>query len=89
MHYISNELHREIQKNHTLKWFTQFEFFSLGDVKDTVYRPPPPHDLQELRQRIITAVTAIEEDLLEKVWQELDYRLDVCHVTRSAHIKCL
>jgi hypothetical protein len=54
------------------------DFFLWGYVSDTVYRPPLPHDLQELRQRIITAVTAIEEDLLEKVWQELDYRLDVC-----------
>jgi hypothetical protein len=42
-------------------------------MKDTVYKPPLPQDLQELRQLIITVVTAIEEDLLEKVWQELGY----------------
>jgi hypothetical protein len=29
---------------------------------------PLPHDLQELRQEIITVATAKEEDLLEKVW---------------------
>jgi hypothetical protein len=46
-------------------------------VKDTVCRPSLPHHLQDLRQRIITSVTAIEEDLPKKVWQELDYRLDV------------
>jgi hypothetical protein len=46
-------------------------------VKDTVNRPPPPHGLKELRRRIITAVTATEENLLEKVWQELHYRLHV------------
>jgi hypothetical protein len=38
-------------------------------MKGTVYRPPLLHGVQELRQRIITAVKAIEEDLLEKVWQ--------------------
>jgi hypothetical protein len=51
-----------------------------GYVEGTVYRPPLPHDPQELRQRIITAVTAIEEDLLQNVWQELDYRLHVYRV---------
>jgi hypothetical protein len=49
--------------------------------EDIVYSPPLPHNLQELRQRVITVVTAIEEELLQKVWQELDYQLDVCHVT--------
>jgi hypothetical protein len=43
---------------------TRFDFFLWGYVKDTVYRPPLPHDLQELRQRIIIAVTAIEEGRL-------------------------
>jgi hypothetical protein len=68
---------------------TPCDFFLWGYVKCTAYRTSLPHDLQELRQRIITAVTATEEDLLEKVWQELDYRLDVCRVTWGAHIKCL
>jgi hypothetical protein len=45
--------------------------FLWGYVKDTVYRKSLPHDLQELRQRTIIAVTAIEEDLLDKVWQQL------------------
>jgi hypothetical protein len=49
--------------------FTTCEFFLWWYVKDTVYRPPLPPEHQELRQLIITAVTAIEEDLLEKVWQ--------------------
>jgi hypothetical protein len=56
-------------------------------MNDTVYRPPLPHALQELKQRIITAVTTIEEGLLEEVWQELDYRLDVCRLPRGGHIE--
>jgi len=26
-------------------------------------------------------------DMLMRVWQELEYRIDVCRVTRGAHIK--
>jgi hypothetical protein len=53
--------------------------------EDTVYSPPLPYDLQKLRQLIITCVTVIDEDL-EKAWRELDYQLDVCHVTQGARI---
>jgi hypothetical protein len=26
---------------------------------------------------------------LAQVWEELDYRFDICRVTRGAHIECL
>jgi hypothetical protein len=26
---------------------------------------------------------------LVRVWEELDYRFGICHVTRGAHIECL
>lgn len=65
------------------------DFLLCGYVKDAVYRQPLSHDLQEIRQRVITAVTALEEDLLEKAWEEVDYRPDVCRVTWGAHIECL
>jgi len=35
------------------------------------------------------AVDTITPDLLIRVWQELDYRLDVCRVTKGAHIEHL
>jgi hypothetical protein len=73
-----------VQKTLLFHIFHPVHFLLWGFEKDTVYRPPLPHNLQELRQRIITLVTAIGEDLLEKVWQELGYRIDVCHVTRGA-----
>jgi hypothetical protein len=60
---------------------------SLVYAKHTVYRPPLIHDFQELKQRLITALTAIEKDFLERVWQELGYRIDVCRATRGAHIE--
>jgi hypothetical protein len=59
---------------------TPCDFFLWGYVKDTDYWPRLPHDLQVLRRLIM--VTATEKDLLEKVWQEFDYQLDVCRLTR-------
>jgi hypothetical protein len=32
---------------------------------------------------------SITRDTLHKVWDELDYRLDICRVTRGAHIESL
>jgi hypothetical protein len=42
-----------------------------------------PHTLQHL------AVTAIDRPMLQCVWQELDYRIDICCVTKSGHIEHL
>jgi hypothetical protein len=55
---------------------------------DIVYVPSLPNDLQELRQHIIAAVATINRDMLERLWTEMDYRIDVCRVTRGSHIEC-
>jgi hypothetical protein len=34
-------------------------------------------------------VKNIDAPMLTRVWQELDYRIDVCRVTRGAHIEHL
>ncbi|PSN38177.1 hypothetical protein C0J52_15049 [Blattella germanica] len=44
---------------------------------------------RELRDRIINAIAAIDMDTLHRAWDELDYRLDICRVTRGAHIEHL
>ena len=54
-----------------------------------MYVPPLPGDLPELRNRIEAAVATITEDTLIKVWEELAYRLNVCRVTKGAHIEHL
>jgi hypothetical protein len=56
-------------------------------VKDIIYVPPLPTTLQELKERITAAVMNIDRQMLLKVWAELDYRLDVCRVTKGAHIE--
>ena len=58
-------------------------------VKGLVYVPLLPKDVDKLKARKTEAVTAIDNEMLERVWQELDYRFDVCRVTNSAHIEHL
>jgi hypothetical protein len=41
------------------------------------------------RQWITTATASITRDTLHKVWDELDYRLDIYRVTCGAHIESL
>jgi hypothetical protein len=32
-----------------------------------------------------TAIETITADMLQTVWNELDYRVDVCRITKGAH----
>jgi hypothetical protein len=32
------------------------------------------------------AVSAIDRQMLQRVWQELGYRIDICRVTKGGHI---
>ena len=58
-------------------------------VKGSVYIPPLPMSLKELRDRITHAMQTITADMLHRVWDEFDYRADVCRVTQGAHIEGL
>ena len=51
--------------------------------------PPFPRDVDELKARKTEAVATIYNAMLGRVWQELDYRLDLCRVTNCAHIEHL
>jgi hypothetical protein len=46
-------------------------------------------DIDDQKRRITEAVAAVICDMLRRVWEELDYRFDICRVTRGAHIECL
>ena len=45
--------------------------------------------IPELKVRIRTATETITADMLQTVWNELDYRVDVCRITKGAHIEHL
>ena len=81
--------------NHLLPWpprsldLTPCDFFLWGFVKDSVYVPPLPKSLKELRDRITHAQQTIKAEMLHRVWDEFDYCVDVCRVIQGAHIEGL
>jgi hypothetical protein len=68
--------------------FTPCDFFLWG-IKDRVFVPPLGNTLVDLHACITAAITEIDPNMLQRVWEELDYRLDVCRVMRGAHIEHL
>jgi len=68
---------------------TPCDFFLWGLVKDTVFVPPLPAYLQVLRNRITATVALVDRDMLTRVWNEMDYRIDVCRITKRGHIEHL
>ena len=55
----------------------------MGVYQDKFFFPPLPVSLNELKQRITTAVASVDEEMLRSVWTELDYRIDICRVTKA------
>ena len=68
---------------------TPCDFFLWGYVKDQVYVPPLPVIIPELKVRIRTAIETITAGMLQIVWNDLDYRVDVCRITKGAYIELL
>jgi hypothetical protein len=52
-------------------------FFLWVFAKDSVYVPPLPTSIHEIRDQITHALQAITADMLHRVWDEFDYRVDV------------
>jgi hypothetical protein len=63
--------------------------FLLGYVKDSVFLLPVQQELLELRRRFIAAIVEINGDVLQRIWTEMDYRLDVCPDTKGGHVEHL
>jgi hypothetical protein len=41
---------------------------------------------EDLSNRITAAVVRVDHDVLTRVWNEMDYRIDVCHITSGGCI---
>ena len=67
---------------------TPCDFFLWGYVKERVYVPPLPADLDELTNRITAAVNSVTEGTFRRVWDELSYRVDV-RTAGGGHIERL
>lgn len=65
---------------------TPLDFFLWGYVKDIVYRTEV-RDITNLKQRITDAIATIDEGMLQRTWQEIEYHLDVLLATNGAHIE--
>jgi hypothetical protein len=46
-------------------------------------------DLPELQRQIIAAISEIHRDMLQRLWAEMDFRLDICHVTKGRRVENL
>jgi len=60
------------------KFFWQLEMFDVCTTGDTAHIDTIFEVLSHMRQL-----------MLKRVWQELEYRIDVCRVTRGAYIEHL
>jgi hypothetical protein len=61
----------------------------MFDVCTYLHVPPLPLDLADLKARIVAAVKNIDTRMLTLEWQELEYRIDVCRVSRGVHFELL
>ena len=65
------------------------DFFLWSYVKGLVFVLSLPANIKEMKQRITAALETVTEDMLQRVWHKLEYRLNVCRVTGGAHIEHL
>jgi hypothetical protein len=42
-------------------------------------------DLQHQKAHIRDAVATVTPNMLQAMWNEVEYRLDICHETKGAH----
>jgi hypothetical protein len=52
---------------------TPCDFFLWGYVKNAVFVPPLPTDIDDLKRHITEVVAAVTYDMLRRVWEELYY----------------
>lgn len=58
-------------------------------VKGLVYTPPLPEYLLDLKNRIVAAVETTYANMPQRVWQELEYRINIRRATKRAHMERL
>jgi hypothetical protein len=55
-------------------------------VKQTAYSVRI-HNIKHLKQRIREVAASVTPDVFGRVWQEMEYGLDVCRATNAAYIE--
>ena len=62
------------------------DFFLWGYIKNIVYAEKI-RNIQQLQNRITSAIKNVTRDMIQKTWQEIEFRLDVSRATNGAHIE--
>ena len=68
---------------------TPCDFFLWGFVKQQVYRPPLPPIMKDLRFCVTETIVLVDGPILQRIWLEIEYRINVCRVTQGARIEHL
>lgn len=72
--------------SHVPHILTPLDFRLWRFVKDAVYIPATPTHLRPLQQNIRQAVTKVNQDVLRRIREELNYLGDICWETEGARI---
>ena len=62
------------------------DFFLWGYIKNIVYAEKI-RNIQQLQERITSAIETVIRDMIQKPWQETEFRLDVSRATNAARIE--
>ena len=62
------------------------DFFLWGCIKNIVYAEKI-RNIQHLQERITSAIETVIRDVIQKPWQEIEFRLDVSRAIKVAHIE--
>ncbi|KAF8792866.1 hypothetical protein HNY73_004413 [Argiope bruennichi] len=74
---LCNEFNYRLNVCHVTK------HIKLGHIQDLFYALPLPKTLEEFREWIRSAIMTIERMALRNLCNEFNYRLNVCHVTKT------
>ena len=61
-------------------------FFLWRYIKNTVCAEKISN-IQHLQERITSAIETVTRDMIQKTWQQIEFRLDVSRATNGAHIQ--
>jgi hypothetical protein len=62
------------------------DFFLWGYVKDYVYQTPMAN-INNLKNRTEAPIATVDAGMLPRIWTELEYHLDIVHMTNGAHVE--
>ena len=66
--------------------FFPIDFFLWRYIKNIVYAEKI-RNIQHLQDRITSAIETVTRDMIQKTWQEIEFRLEVFRATNGAHIE--